>query len=105
MHCYSGKANMVQDFLDLGFYIGVGGPVTRNSEVQEIVKITPIERIVIETDAPLMPPNPLERSKINNSLYLSYVIKKIAEIKNMSEKEVINQTNNNAYKVYDIKET
>ncbi len=101
MHCYSGTPEMSKKFLEMGFYIGVGGPVTRNSDVQETVKITPINRIVIETDSPVLPPEPFDKHSRNNSLYLKYVVSKIAEIKGMTEEEVIRCTTNNAYEVYE----
>lgn len=103
MHCYSGTAEMSKKFLEMGYYIGVGGPVTRYKEVQETVKITPIDRIVIETDAPVLPPEPFEKHAKNNSLYLKYIVSKIAELKNMTEEDVIRHTTQNAYKIYGIK--
>ena len=102
MHCYSGSAEMSKKFIEMGYYIGVGGPVTRYKDVQETVKITTIERIVIETDAPVLPPEPFEKHARNNSLYLKYIVSKIAELKNMSEEDVIKYTTQNAYKIYGI---
>ena len=103
MHCYSGTAEMSKKFLEMGYYIGVGGPVTRYKDVQETVKVTPIDRIVIETDAPVLPPEPFEKHEKNNSLYLKYIASKIAELKNMTEEDVIRHTTQNAYKIYGIK--
>jgi len=71
-------------------------------EVEETVRITPIDKIVIETDSPVLPPEPLEKNSRNNSLYLNYIVKKIAEIKEIPEDEVVKKTTENAYKVYDI---
>lgn len=102
MHCYSGSAEMSKKFIEMGYYIGVGGPVTRYKDVQETVKITTIERIVIETDAPVLPPEPFEKHARNNSLYLKYIVSKIAELKNMSKEDVIKYTTQNAYKIYGI---
>ena len=70
--------------------------------MEETVRITPIENIVIETDSPVLPPEPFEKHSRNNSLYLNYIVKKIAEIKGISE-EVVKKTTENAYKVYEIK--
>ena len=102
MHCYSGTPEMSKKFIEMGYYLGVGGPVTRYKDVQETVRVTPIDRIVIETDSPVLPPEPFEKHSRNNSLYLNYIVKKIAEIKGISEKEVIDNTIRNAYKVYGI---
>ena len=105
MHCYSGTPEMSKKFVEMGYYLGVGGPVTRYKDVQEMVKITPIDKIVIETDSPVLPPEPFEKHSRNNSLYLKYIVKKIAEIKGVSEEYVIKNTTQNAYKVYGIKKS
>jgi len=102
IHCYSGTPEMSKKFLELGYYIGVGGPVTRYNDVQETVKVTPINRIVIETDSPVLPPEPFEKHSRNNSLYLNYIVNKIAELKNMSVEDVIKFTTQNAYNIYGI---
>ena len=104
MHCYSGTPEMSKKFIEMGFYIGVGGPVTRYEDVQETVRITPIDKIVIETDSPVLPPEPFEKHSRNNSLHLKYIVNKIAEIKELSEEEVIKYTTQNAYRVYVIKD-
>ncbi len=103
MHCYSGTPEMSKKFIEMGYYLGVGGPVTRYKDVQETVRITPIDKIVIETDSPVLPPEPFEKHSRNNSLYLKYIINKIAEIKGLSEEDVIKNTTQNAYKLYGIK--
>ena len=105
MHCYSGTPEMSKKFVEMGYYLGVGGPVTRYKDVQEMVKITPIDKIVIETDSPVLPPEPFEKHSRNNSLYLKYIVKKIAEIKGVSEEDAIKNTTQNAYKVYGIKKS
>lgn len=102
MHCYSGTPEMSKKFVEMGYYLGVGGPVTRYKDVQETVRITPIDRIVIETDSPVLPPEPFEKHSRNNSMYLNYIVKKIAEIKGVTEEKVVKKTTDNAYKVYGI---
>lgn len=102
MHCYSGTSEMSKKFVEMGYYLGVGGPVTRYKDVEETVRITPIDKIVIETDSPVLPPEPFDKHSRNNSLYLNYIVKKIAEIKGISEEEVAEKTTENAYKVYGI---
>lgn len=102
MHYYSGTSEMSKKFIEMGYYIGVGGPVTRYKDVQKTVRITPLDRIVIETDSPVLPPEPFEKRSRNNSLYLNYIVEKIAEIKGISVEEVIENTTQNAYKVYGI---
>lgn len=102
MHCYSGTPEMSKKFVEMGYYLGIGAPVTRYKDIQETVRITPIDRIVIETDSPVLPPEPFEKHSRNNSLYLKYIVNKIAEIKEMTEEDVIRITTKNAYKVYGI---
>ena len=104
MHCYSGTPEMSKKFIDMGYYLGIGGPVTRYKDIQETVKITPIDKIVIETDSPVLPPEPFEKHSRNNSLYLNYIVKKISEIKGLLEEDVIKYTTQNAYRVYGIKD-
>lgn len=104
MHCYSGTPEMSKKFIEMGYYLGIGGPVTRYKDIQETVKITPLDRLVIETDSPVLPPKPFEKHTRNNSLYLKYVVSKIAEIKKITEKDVIKYTTQNAYKIYGIKQ-
>ena len=77
MHCYSGTPKMSKKFVEMGYFLGIGGPVTRYKDVQETVKITPIDKIVIETDSPVLPPEPFEKHSRNNSMYLNYIVKKI----------------------------
>ena len=102
MHCYSGTPEMSKKFVEMGYYLGIGGPVTRYKDIQETVRITPIDKIVIETDSPVLPPEPFEKHSRNNSLYLKYIVNKIAEIKEMTEEDLIRITTKNAYKVYGI---
>lgn len=105
IHCYSYSPEMARTFLDMGFYIGVGGVVTfKNAKkLVRTVEETPMERIVIETDSPYLAPVP-HRGERNSSLNLPLVIDKIAEIKGMSPDEVADITYENAMKMYRITE-
>ncbi|MCL2560025.1 MAG: TatD family hydrolase [Turicibacter sp.] len=104
MHCYSGDIDMLQKFLDLGFYIGIDGPVTfKNAHnVHELAKVVPLDRLVIETDGPYLTPAPY-RGKRNEPAYVSYIAEKIAEIKKMTYDEVCRITTENGLKLYNIK--
>lgn len=101
IHCFSYSVEMAREYLNMGFYIGVGGVVTfKNAKkLIEVVKETPIERIVLETDSPYLAPVP-HRGKRNDSRYLSLVASEIARIKDMSYENVINNTWENAHKLY-----
>ena len=97
IHCYSYSKEMALEFIKMGYYIGVGGVVTfKNAKkLIETVEAIPLERIVIETDCPYMAPEPYH-GKRNSSLYLTYVIEKIAELKGVSPEEVERVTEENA---------
>ncbi|MCR5203080.1 MAG: TatD family hydrolase [Lachnospiraceae bacterium] len=101
VHCYSGSAEDAVKYIDMGFYIGVGGVVTfKNSKkLKKVVEEISLEDIVIETDAPYMAPTPF-RGKRNSSLYLPYVIEKIAAIKGVEPSEVAEITFNNGKRLY-----
>ncbi len=101
MHCYSYSVDMARDFLNMGFFFGIGGVVTfKNArKLKEVVEYLPLSSIVLETDSPYLAPVPY-RGKRNSSEYLSYVIREIAKIKNISGEEVITKTYENAYKLY-----
>ena len=97
IHCYSYSKEMAQEFIKMGYYIGVGGVVTfKNAKkLIETVEAIPLERILLETDCPYMAPEPY-RGKRNSSLYLPYVVERIAQIKGVSTEEVEKITENNA---------
>lgn len=101
VHCYSYSPEMAREFVKLGFYIGVGGVVTfKNAKkLKETVKEIPLDRILVETDCPYMAPEP-HRGERNSSLYLPYVIEKIAELKGISPDEVERVTEENAKGMY-----
>ncbi|MDE6889120.1 MAG: TatD family hydrolase [Eubacterium sp.] len=101
IHCFSYSAQLAEEYVRMGFYIGVGGVVTfKNAKkLKEVVARIPLERILLETDCPYMAPEPY-RGKRNSSLYLPYVVQKIAEIKGVSEQEVADITQQNAKSMY-----
>lgn len=101
IHCYSYSKEMALEFIKMGYYIGVGGVVTfKNAKkLVETVQVIPLERILLETDCPYMAPEPF-RGKRNSSLYLPYVVQKIAEIKGVSTEEVERVTEANARELF-----
>lgn len=103
IHCYSYSPEMAAEFIKLGYYIGVGGVVTfKNARVlKQVVQEIPLERIVVETDCPYMAPEP-HRGQRNSSVYLPYIVDKIAEIKGVSGQKVEKITYENACRVYGI---
>ena len=88
-HCFSGSPEMAAELLKRGWYLGFDGPVTyKNAKrAPEVAAITPLERMVVETDAPYMAPVPM-RGKRNDSRYLPYIIEKLAEWKGITPEEM-----------------
>ena len=101
MHCFSYGIDSAKAYLDKGIYLGFGGTSTypRNKELREVIKMCPIDRILLETDAPYLSPNPVRR-EINTSSNIKYVIENIATLKGMSFEEVVIKTNENANRLF-----
>lgn len=101
-HCYGSSVQDAAKVLDLGFYIGVGGVVTfKNATLAEVVKNVPLERILIETDAPYLAPVPF-RGKRNESAYCVEIARKIAEIKAVGIEQVAEVTTRNAELLFNL---
>lgn len=105
IHCFSNSKEMARDYLDLGYYIGIGGVVTfKNARVmKEVAAYVPLDRILVETDCPYLAPTPF-RGKRNSSLYLPYIIEEIARLKGISAQEVEETTYQNAMRMYRLEE-
>lgn len=101
IHCYSYSRELARSFLDMGFYIGVGGVVTfkNGRKLKETVEYLPMDRILLETDCPYLSPVP-NRGKRNDSRNLRYVVSQIAQIKGLTEAEVERITTENALRLY-----
>src|SRR5690625_3350104 len=104
MHCYSGTVAEVQPCLDMNFYISLGGPVTfKNAhEVKEVAKVIPLDRLLIETDAPYLAPHPY-RGKRNEPAYVKLVAEEIASLREMDYETICEITTKNACDVFRIK--
>lgn len=101
MHCYSEHIELLDSFLELGLYVSVGGIVTfKNAElVREIAKKVPLNRLLIETDAPYLAPEP-NRGKKNEPAYVKYTLLKLAEVLNIEVNELRKITVDNTYKLF-----
>lgn len=101
IHCFSYSREIAGEFLNMGFYLGIGGVITfKNAKkLKEVVEYTPIERILLETDCPYMAPVP-NRGKRNSSCNLPFVAAEIAKIKNMDYDVVVAVTEQNAKNMY-----
>ena len=103
LHCYSGSVEMAIEYIKLGFYISIAGPITfKNSRVaKEVAKAVPLDKLLIETDSPYLTPEPY-RGKRNEPIYVRYVAGTIAEAKGLSFEEIAKATAENAKKLFRI---
>ncbi|MEK7657808.1 MAG: TatD family hydrolase [Patescibacteria group bacterium] len=101
LHFFTGSLDDAKKLLAIGFYFTFGGLITFNRSFDEIIKFIPLERILLETDAPYVAPEPY-RGKRNEPLYVIEIAKKMAEIKNVSFNEVARQTTENALNLFKI---
>lgn len=101
VHCYSYSKEQARNYLEMGYYFGIGGVLTFSNakKLREVVEYLPMDAIVLETDCPYLAPVP-NRGKRNSSLNLFYVAEEIAKIKGMDVETVIAQTKANARRVY-----
>ena len=102
-HCFSGSAETAEELLQRGWYLGFDGPVTYKNarKALEVLAITPLERLLVETDSPFMSPVPM-RGKRNDSSNLVYIINKIAEVKGLAPKEIERITFENGKRLFRI---
>jgi len=100
-HCFNGSQEQVNQILKLdGFYMGIGGVVTyKNAGVDKVVKDIPLERLVLETDAPYLSPVPY-RGKRNEPSYLVEIAQKIAELKEIQFEDVAQTTTKTALALF-----
>lgn len=105
LHCYMGRWSYAEEYLKLGFYISFTGLITYARDYDKVIKNTPLDRILIETDAPYLTPEPIrnpENNSRNEPQYVEYVARKIAEIKELSFEQVAEQTTKNAKELFNL---
>lgn len=102
-HCFSGSAEMAEILLKRGWYLGFDGPITYKNakKALDVLDICPLDRILIETDSPYLPPVPLRGTR-NHSGNLIHIAQKIAEIKNLPLEEIAGITSENARRLFSI---
>jgi TatD DNase family protein len=103
-HSFSGSLELAKKILNFGFYIGLTGPITypRNHELRETINSIPLNKILIETDSPYLPPQPF-RGKRNLPVYVKYVAQQISEIQKMDIGSIISATTKNASDLFNWK--
>ena len=103
MHCFSGSHEVAKQVVDMGYYLGIGGVLTfKNCKLAEHLVGIPLERLVLETDAPYMAPVP-HRGKRNESRWMRYVAERLAEVYNCPVERVIEVTTANAKALFGVK--
>jgi TatD DNase family protein len=102
-HCFSGSVEQAKIIIQMGYYIGLDGPVTyKNAKTpKEVAKIVPLDKLVVETDSPYLPPVP-HRGEINYPYYVREIVNEIALLREMSPKEIEDVTYVNGKRLYKI---
>ena len=103
IHCYSYSVEQAREYLNMGYYLGIGGVLTfKNAKkLKEVAEYAPLSQIVLETDCPYLAPTPY-RGKRNDSSMIAYVAEELAAIKQVPVEEVLRITNENGRKLYNI---
>ena len=101
IHCFSSSKKFAKEILNHGFYISFSGLITfkKATELVEVVKYVPLDRILVETDSPYLAPDPL-RGKRNEPCFVTHTLEKIAEIKKIKSEELAHHTTNNFFKLF-----
>lgn len=102
IHCFSGSIEVANKYIELGYYIGIGGVITfKNSKLADVVSKIPIKNIVLETDSPYLAPVP-HRGEKNEPRFIPIIVDKISECTKISPKDVENITYNNVCRLFDL---
>ena len=102
IHCFTGTITEAKKYIDLGFYLGIGGIVTfKNSNLPNVLSELSISNLVLETDSPYLSPEPM-RGKVNSPINLSYIATFVSSIYGITIDDVLLSTNQNVKKIFDI---
>jgi TatD DNase family protein len=103
MHSFTGNFNVAQTCIERGYYLSFSGMLTypKNEDMRDITKITPLDKILIETDCPYLPPQKY-RGQVNEPAYVVEVAKTLAEVNNMKLEEIEELTTNNAKNLFNL---
>ena len=103
IHCFNGSKEVAQQYLQMGFYLGIGGVLTfKNCKLSETLEVVPLDRIVLETDGPYLAPTP-HRGERNESRLMIFVAERLAQVYNCSVEQIIETTSRNARALFCIK--
>jgi len=103
LHSYAGGPEMLRDVLDLGFYIGMDGPVTfrKAQDLHEVARMVPLDRLLLETDGPYLTPEP-HRGRRNEPAYIPLIATRIAELKGLTVEQIAQATTANAEALFGL---
>lgn len=101
MHCFSGTQWLADQALDIGFYVSFSGIITfkKSDDLREVVKRTPLDRILVETDSPYLAPMP-NRGKRNEPAFVVHTARMVAELKGVSYEEIVRRTGENFLRLF-----
>ena len=103
IHCFNGSKEVALQYLQMGFYLGIGGVLTfKNCKLSETLEVVPLDRIVLETDGPYLAPTP-HRGERNESRLMIHVAERLAQVYNCSVEQIIETTSRNARQLFAIK--
>ncbi len=103
MHCFTGSKDFAKKLIDQNFYISVSGIITfkKSAELANTISTIPIENLLIETDSPYLAPLP-NRGKDNEPSYIIHIVKKLSQIKNLTNESISMKTTNNFMKLFNL---
>ena len=100
IHCFTGSLEEAQEYINLGFYLGINGIIFKFN-IDEVIRKTPLDKILVETDCPYLTP-PDAKTERNEPVFVRYVVQRIADLKGISFDEVADKTTENAKKLFKI---
>lgn len=102
-HCFSGSVETAREYLKMGFYISVAGPVTfaKAAKTKDVARFVPLDKLLVETDSPYLTPQPF-RGKRNEPAYVRLVAEEISRLRDVSLEELAEATTNNVRNLFSI---
>ncbi len=101
IHCFSGSKDDAKDYMDMGFYISFAGNLTYNKDLEEVAQYVPLDRLLVETDAPFLTPSPL-RGKRNEPSFVKYTIMKLSSLKDIDPEYLVEKVWENVKTLFSI---
>ncbi len=101
-HCFTGTTDEARRILDAGYLLGFTGPITfrKNDALRDVVKLTPTDRLLVETDAPYLSPEPVRKVKTNEPAFVTHTARMVAQIKQLAAEDVDRMTTENTCRFF-----